>query len=1063
MKVKIWTESVVIPTYSIGKQERNPMFLEKRVYQGSSGVVYPYPVIEKIEDEKQDKSYTACFVENEYIKIMVLPELGGRIQMAYDKIKQRHFIYYNNVIKPALVGLTGPWISGGIELNWPQHHRPSTFLPVDWKIQENADGSATVWVSEQERMFHQKGSAKFTLHPGRAYIEIEGSAQNPTPFPQTFLWWANPAVYVGDEYQSVFPPDVNAVFDHGKRDVSTFPIATGTYYKVDYSSGVDISRYRNIPVPTSYMAIESKYDFVGGYENDTQAGVLHVANHHVSPGKKQWTWGNGDFGVAWDRNLTDEDGPYIELMTGMFTDNQPDFTWLQPLESKSFKQYFMPYRELGVVKNATKDIMLTESKIFATSKIEGVTVSVDGQQFVTDLSPEEVVDIPFRGKKITISKDGKMLLEWDSTADANREVPAAAQAALLPEQIDTTEQLFLTGQHLEQYRHARYNPEDYYREALRRDATDIRNNNAMGLLLIRKGRFDKAEPYLRQAIQTQLKRNPNPYDGEPHYNLGQALKFQGRLDEAYKALYKSCWNSAWQDAGYYALAQISSLKGNYTEALEESAKSLNRNWNSDRTRALRSALLARTAGEREALHFIEESLELDSFNFGALVVRMILGKATAEQVVALMREDSHNYRETALDFMGAGLWSEAIATLKLAPKPNPMVYYYMAYCTEQMGETPRELLERAAAADSYCCFPNRLEDIAILRWAMRLNPKDARARYYLGNLYYDKRQYELAMELWEQSAAIEENFATVWRNLALGYFNKFDQRERAVASLEKAFSLDTADARVLMELDQLYKKINRPHAERLALLSSHFELVAQRDDLYLEYATLLNNIGEWQKAREMIDSRKFHPWEGGEGKVPSQYQFARLQLAKQAIGEGNPGQAIELLSECYDYPHNLGEGKLTGAAENDFDYYMALALEAMGEVEQAQEYLERATKGQSTPAAAIYYNDQKPDKIYYQGLALLKLGRNEEAASRFDALITYGKEHIDQSVVLDYFAVSLPDLLIWEESLDRQSRIHCLYMMGLGYLGKGEKERAAECFARASSMDTNHQGLISHK
>ena len=286
MKVKVWQEDIVIPTYEVGKPEKNPMFLEKRVYQGSSGVVYPYPVIEKIADEAVDKSYKALWLENEYVKIMILPELGGRVQMAYDKIKERHFVYYNHVIKPALVGLAGPWISGGIEFNWPQHHRPSTYTPVDWAIEELEDGGATVWVNERERMFHQRGAAGFTLRPGKAYLEIQGRLYNPTPVPQTFLWWANPAVAVNDDYQSVFPSDVNAVFDHGKRDVSSFPIATGVYYKMDYSPGTDISRYKNIPVPTSYMAIQSKYDFVGGYENDTRAGLLHVANHNISPGMK---------------------------------------------------------------------------------------------------------------------------------------------------------------------------------------------------------------------------------------------------------------------------------------------------------------------------------------------------------------------------------------------------------------------------------------------------------------------------------------------------------------------------------------------------------------------------------------------------------------------------------------------------------------------------------------------------------------------------------------------------------------------------------------------------------
>ena len=447
---------MTIPTYEIGKAEKNPIFLEKRVYQGSSGVVYPYPVIESIADEPTPHEWKVVFLENEYLKVMVMPELGGRIQMAYDKIKQRHFVYYNHVVKPALVGLTGPWISGGIEFNWPQHHRPSTYLPVDCDIVENEDGSVTVWVNEMERMFHQKGAAGFTLRPGCAYLEIQGRVSNRTPLPQTFLWWANPAVEVNDAYQTVFPPDVNAVFDHGKRAVSSFPIATGTYYKMDYSAGVDISNYRNIYVPTSYMAVNSKYDFEGGYENDTKGGMLHVASHHFSPGKKQWTWGNGDFGRAWDRNLTDErptpmplptgrgvdtpkaektgeqgnyappsqggDGggslfrPYIELMAGVYTENQPDFTWLMPYEEKQFVQYFMPYRELGVVKQASKDFVLNiedvsrcevrgtrcencvvRFKVLATSKQEVRIVLRDKQgetyfEKVVTLSPEVVFE-----------------------------------------------------------------------------------------------------------------------------------------------------------------------------------------------------------------------------------------------------------------------------------------------------------------------------------------------------------------------------------------------------------------------------------------------------------------------------------------------------------------------------------------------------------------------------------------------------------------------------------------------------------------------------------------------
>jgi tetratricopeptide (TPR) repeat protein len=1086
--VRVWTEDVAIPTYEIGKPEKNPIFLEKRVYQGSSGVVYPYPVIEKIADEKHDKTYNAIFLENEYLKIMILPELGGRVQMAYDKIKQRHFIYYNQVIKPALVGLTGPWISGGIEFNWPQHHRPSTFLPVDHTIENNADGSVTVWVSENEKMFHQKGMAGFTLHPGKAYLEIKGKLYNPTPIPQTFLWWANPAVAVNDYYQSVFPPDVHAVFDHGKRDVSTFPIATGTYYKIDYSAGVDISNYKNIPVPTSYMAINSEFNFVGGYENDTQAGVLHVANHHVSPGKKQWTWGNGDFGKAWDRNLTDEDGPYIELMAGVFTDNQPDFSWMQPYEEKTFTQYFLPYRELGVVKNASQDLLLNMDKVgesivikaFATSKIQQANVELkrnDGSVLfseILDLSPEAVFEKVIKVGQIQVdelifsisSKSGKELLSIKTELN-ERPQAEPAKAALSPEETPTCEQLYLTGLHIEQYRHATYHATDYYLEALRRDPSDVRNNNAMGLWLLRKGKFNEAEVYFNKAVETQLQRNPNPYDGEPRYNLGLSLQYQGKTKEAYDAFHKSCWNSAMQDAGYFGCAQISCVNDRLTHALYEIEKSLIRNWHNHKGRVLKTTILRKLDRKQEALTLIEDSLKIDLFNFGCHFEKYLLtnDEAYLSEMHQLIHGEIHNYEIVALDYIASGMYSEAVQLLEKGAKvcpTTPMTYYYMAWALGKSGKDATAILNKAALHAPEYCFPNRLEAVLALEYAQTINPTDAKAPFYLGNLWYDKRQYTEAMTCWEKSESIDRSFPTLLRNLSLAYFNKINQPEKAVEYLEKAFNLDTTDARILMELDQLYKRLCRPHKERLEFLEKYVDLVEQRDDVYLERATLYNQLGEYSTAIELIDRHIFHPWEGGEGKVPAQYQFARVELAKIAIANKDFTKAVALLTECLEYPHNLGEGKLYGAQENDFYYWLGCAYEGLNLKDEAVRCWELAKDGNSEPAAAIFYNDQKPDKIFYQGLALLKLNRPNEANIRFEKLIGFGNEHSDEEIKMDYFAVSLPDLLIWDDDLSFRNKIHCLYMLGLGYLGKTEYAKARQLLDQAYKMDINHQGLQSH-
>ena len=1078
---------MTIPTYEVGKPEKNPMFLEKRVYQGSSGVVYPYPVIESMSDEKVDKEYKAVYIENEYIKVMILPELGGRVQMAYDKIKQRHFVYYNHVIKPALVGLAGPWISGGIEFNWPQHHRPSTYMPVDSTIVENEDGSITVWVNEMERMFHQKGMAGFTLRPGCAYLEIQGRVSNRTNLPQTFLWWANPAVEVNDAYQSVFPPDINAVFDHGKRAVSSFPIATGTYYKMDYSAGVDISNYKNIFVPTSYMGVNSRFDFEGGYENDTKGGMLHVASHHYSPGKKQWTWGNGDFGRAWDRNLTDEatpeemaqwhidrEGfrPYIELMAGVYTENQPDFTWLMPYEEKQFVQYFMPYREVGIIKQASKDFVMnieqadathTTFKILATSKKEVRIVLEDKfsheyyNQVVT-LSPEEVLietvdtqDAQLSDMFLTIDRpeNPRMLplLEWHAEDDKIRPIPDAAEAALSPQDTKTVDQLYLTGLHLEQYRHATWSALDYYEEALRRDPMDYRCNMQMGLWYLRRARFDKARTYLETAVKVQKKRNPNPYDGEALFYLGVVNKLLGQYGVAYNCFWKSTWNKGWADAGYFEAACISIAAEKWEDALDELERALISNSHNHKARAMKAAVLRKLGRKDEALAWITESYTIDPFSYVCMVEEHLLtgDDAPLNRMVELMHGNIYNYHETALDYMQAGLNNEAALVLQAAIKrgveESPLTYYYLANVMSLADV--KEYVNKAITASPDYCFPNRLEDARMLEAFKLIN--DPKAPYYLGCLYYDKRQYDLAIENWELSAKLDPNFPTVWRNLALARFNKQGNHEQALEYMERAFHLDENDERIFMELDQLYKRLHRPHAERLAFYEQHAELIERRDDLVLEHATLLNMLGRYEEAKALIDNRIFHPWEGGEGKVSGQYQMCRLEIAKQLLQKNaNDARAKQLLEECLVFPHHLGEGKLYGSQDNDFLYFLGR--------------YEEGTVGPTEPAAAMYYNDAKPDKIFYAALCYRKLGQEDKARSLFHKLINYGKQHIFDHVVMDYFAVSLPDLLVWEGDLDELNRIHCLYLLALGYYGMGDKAKAELYLRQVEEMDNNHLG-----
>lgn len=1059
-KVSVRQEKVTIPTYEIAEYDKNPMFLEKRVYQGSSGRVYPHPVCEGVADVKTDREYNAIFLENEYILVMILPEIGGRIQRLYDKTNGYDAVYYNEVIKPALVGLAGPWISGGIEFNWPQHHRPSTFDPVDYTIEENDDGSVTVWVGETEKMFHIRGMAGFTVYPDKAYLEIKGKTYNPTDRPQTFLWWANPAVPVNDNTQSIFPPDVHAVMDHGKRDVSTFPIATGTYYKMDYSAGVDISRYKNIPVPTSYMAYHSDFDFIGNYDYEKRAGLLHVADHHVSPGKKQWTWGCGDFGKAWDRNLTDENGPYIELMTGMFTDNQPDFTFLKPYEEKTFVQYFMPYKNAGALKNASTECAVNletdgESvkclayapcvqknvKLVLTNKGEVVF------EETADISPvdvfEKTVSVTYDDEtdlRFAVIKNGEELIGYTPVGENTEPVPAPAEAAKMPEDIETNEELFLTAVHLEQYRHATYSPEPYYLEGLKRDPSDIRLNNGYGKYLYNKGLFAESEKYFRAAIKRSTWKNPNPYDCEPYYNLGLALRAEGKADKAFDAFFKAAWDGAMQDKAYYQMACISAEKSDFDSALEYIEKSLVKGLHNIKARTVKTALLRLLGRTDEAAEFARETLKIDALDHAASYELYMLGCVDADRMHALMRGDNHNYVELALSYIAAGLKEDAAKILGMAPNNDePMVHYYMYFCTGDKSE-----LEKAEKASPLYCFPNRLEDIAVLGHAA--GDDGEYAKYYLGCLFYDKGIWEKSVSLWE-CCADKIQLATVYRNLSLAYYNKLSDSEKAKVAMEKAFAMDKTDARVFFELDQLYKILNYSCAERLENMENNAELLEKRDDLYTEYVTLLNIDGQYEKAYNCIMNHIFHPWEGGEGKITAQYRIALMHLG-----------GAERLEAALVYPHNLGEGKLAGANDNDI-YYMLGCEYAEVDKEKSEKAFRLAARGGSELSSAMYYNDQPPEMVYYMALAYKALGDVARAECLFDALTAYCGEHYDDEIKIDYFAVSLPDFLIFDADLNKKNKVHCCFMAALGYMGKGDKGKAREFAEKGLSMEKCHIGL----
>ncbi|MBC7418526.1 MAG: tetratricopeptide repeat protein, partial [Pedobacter sp.] len=547
----------------------------------------------------------------------------------------------------------------------------------------------------------------------------------------------------------------------------------------------------------------------------------------------------------------DEDGPYIELMAGVYTDNQPDFTWLKPFEEKTFTQYFLPYRELGVVKNASKDILLSldaeknnvKLKVFVTSAQELNIKVMKGDEILIDktqsLHPEDILEeeVPVEGnvglkdfKVFIYNQIGKEVLKYDPADDVSTDpLPEAAKPALQPAETENNEQLFLTGQHLEQYRHATYRPMPYYLEAIKRDSGDIRSNNAVGLWYFRKGLFDASIPYFEKAIETITSRNPNPYNCEPYYNLGLALFFVGNVTEAYDAFFKAAWDKSFQDVAYHYIAQIDLQRGDFVRCLEHINWALDRNARNGKAYVIKAKVLNSLGFIDKALEVLEQALKRDVFNLTAFYEKYLLLEGTKgaeevkESLLKLSGSNSHNAIEYAIDYLHLGAFQTAIDYMELIAEnclSEPLINYYLGYAYLQMSNQSAAMkhFEKASKADPSYCFPNRLQDIVVLKAAIANSPEDGKAPYYLGNLYYDKQQYDLAISLWEKAAKLDGQFPTVHRNLGLAYYNKKQDQKNALKSYETAFALDPKDARVLMELDSLYKKLNKSLEERLEFL-----------------------------------------------------------------------------------------------------------------------------------------------------------------------------------------------------------------------------------------------------
>lgn len=1074
--VRVWEEPLVIPTYLVGSPDKFPIFYNGRAYQGAEGPVYPYPMLDKLTDTRENRTYKALYLENEYVKICVLPEIGGRIFSALDKTNGYDFFYRQHVIKPALIGMLGAWISGGVEWNFPHHHRATAFMPVDYTLTDNPDGSKTIWVGEVEIRHRTKWIIGLTIYPGRSYLEATVKLFNRTPLAHSMLYWANVAVHATEDYQIIFPPGTEFATFHGKNQFSRWPVSTDVFNRVDYTQGVDVSWYKNHPAPTSFFAWNDEEDFSAGYDHGKKAGVVYVADHHIAPGKKFWTWGTGTQGRTWEKILTDSDGPYIELMVGAYSDNQPDYSWLQPYEVREVKQHWFPLREIKGVKKANLEAAVyldatpggfiqmglntttahrgAKVVLFAGEKIlfeQNIEISPEDPYFTEIKRPPGVRQEELRLS--LFSPSGERLISYAPLEPKGDSMPEPVKPPPSPEEIETVDELYLTGLRLEQFHNPALEPYPYYEEALRRDPDNYLVNTALAILCCKRGMYARAEEGLSRALNRATKNYTRPKDGEAYYYLGLALQAQHKYAGAYDAFHRAAWSQAWGASSYYKLAELSCLKVEYPRALDFIDRSLSLNSLSSRAWNLKAALLRKTGRMEEAAEITGKILRTDPLNFWAANERYVQSKESggantaAEQPEDLknkMRDDVQNYLELAVDYGNCGFWDEAVDVLKRVESGGaefPMVYYYLGYYLDKKGyeEAARKSFEKAGRMPPDYCFPFRWESMNVLRTAQEKLPRDARAPYYLGNLLFD-HQPEEAIGQWEKSVALDDKFVIAHRNLGLAYARVRNDVARAIKSMEKARTLAPGEPRLYYELDLLYEAGGVPPEKRLALLIKNHETVKRRDDALAREIMLLVQMGDYDRAIGLLGSHHFHVWEGG-GRIHNVYVDAHLLRGQKSYASGDYRSALKSYLLALEYPVNLEVGKpVRGSGEPRVRYFVGSAYDALGVQEKAREQYEKAVKQERGWS----------ELSFYQGMSYRRLGRKEDAGRIFRGLMRFAQGRLEAAADMDFFAKFGER----QSAANRRAQAH--YLLGLGYMGNGDKTKAKSEFEKALELNINH-------
>ncbi len=1030
---------VAIETYTWDKPGRYPGFL---VQPGWKGCLYPYTTQDRLLHKRKAVEYEQITLENDYIRVTVLPGLGGHLWSAYDKVSGKEMFYNNHVVKPGLVALRGAWWASGIEWNFPKGHSVSTVSPVDFTTRQNADGSVTAVVGDVDRITRMRWTVKITVHPGRTGFSLETILSNTDAYPHRYMYWENCAIHTTDGFQFISP--AKSAWTWGGQ--KPFPV-----YR-----GVDQSWYKEQRRAVDFFTLGVGQDYFGYYDHQRLFGAVHIADNRKMPGKKFFTWGTAEHAKVWEKNLTDTDGPYIELQCGLsYTQAMYDF--FDPLTAKAWDEVWYPVGALGYFVYANRSAALHFSNSLQQTPwpprldvgivtVErhpnaNVRITSDGKELVSQEGVRFRVGVPKRWKvelpegtkeiAVEVKSGGKTILRYSTaywkkikdidlktlaskmrakmTGSAKSYVAAAAQAVT---QGDLGKALELSGRALEKNR--RLGSAHYWK----------------GSTLFIIGKYREARKHLR-AISPRSK-----HWRQAQVLLGEMARFAGRTQEVLKIAGKLVAKEGDAAPGNILAGKALLAAGDAAGAAGRLAAAARSKGASPHTVALYAAALRRAGKIKRALRQARRAVEMDPLDFLGLNELALAGGESPKDEV--MRGVEESFIELAAYYEDAGLFDEAAAILEDFRKTvvengcGALVYYHLGYVNRNLSREAESLafFRKAAGSQPDNVFASRREDVLALRAALDADESDALAHYLLGTYLAWRFRYDEALAHWKKALKGLGNYPVLLRNIALYHQAVSGNYSLSAKYYLRAIEAAPTDEELYAEADTVYGKSGALKA-RVRLLERGDRDLPGSQKVHKLLAQSYYFADRWDDAIDCLMSRNYDHWEN-DRLVYHIYQRSYLEKGRALLKKRQFVAALDAFSNTMKFPANLKIGKPAFPRNAPGLYLSGIAYQALGEKEKAL-----GCWRQGADEEHHGWDGGICEEGYYKALCLEKVGRTREARAHLRRL-TRGAARKFQGGAYDEF------------------------IKGLGYQGLEMWDKAIEHFEASMAGDRTNRNVRDH-